>query len=137
MPDDRTPAQRSETMRRVRAKDTSCEMLLRRELHRRGLRYRLHTKLPGKPDLVFASARVAVFVDGCFWHGCPKHFRIPATNREYWERKIARNRERDAAATASLRQEGWTVIRIWEHQTVSLGKLRTAVSRIERAVRHS
>jgi DNA mismatch endonuclease (patch repair protein) len=137
MPDDRSPAQRSETMRRVRSKDTSCEILLRRELHRRGLRYRLHTKLSGKPDLVFASARVVVFVDGCFWHGCPEHCRVPSTNREYWERKIARNRERDGAATATLRREGWSVIRIWEHRIVNPAHLRAAAGRIERAVRRA
>lgn len=137
MPDDRSPAQRSETMRRVRAKDTSCEMLLRRELHRRGLRYRLHTNLPGKPDLVFASARVVVFVDGCFWHGCPEHCRLPATNREYWERKIARNRERDEAATLALADAGWKVIRIWEHQIASPAGLRASSRRVQRAVRRS
>lgn len=124
-------------MRRVRATDTSCEVLLRTQLHRRGLRYRLHTKLPGKPDLAFASARVVVFVDGCFWHGCPEHCRIPNTNRDYWERKIARNRERDAAATATLRREGWRVIRIWEHQMASPAALRAAIRRIERAVRQA
>ncbi len=116
MADDRTQTQRSETMRRVRSKDTSCEVLLRSELHRRGLRYRLHTNLPGKPDIVFVSARVAVFVDGCFWHGCPEHCRMPATNREYWERKIARNRERGGTVTAALSNAGWVVIRLWEHE---------------------
>jgi DNA mismatch endonuclease (patch repair protein) len=133
MPDDRSPAQRSETMRRVRSKDTSCEILLRRELHRRGLRYRLHTKLPGKPDLVFASARVVVFVDGCFWHGCPEHCRLPSTNREYWERKIARNRERDAAAILALQRDGWKVIRVWEHDVRC--NLTRVSGRVEQAVR--
>ena len=133
MPDDRSPAQRSETMRRVRAKDTSCELRLRKELHRRGLRYRLHAKLPGKPDLVFASARVVVFIDGCFWHGCPEHGRIPATNRDFWERKIARNRERDVAAALALKSEGWKVIRVWEHDVRR--DLTRAAGRVERAVR--
>ncbi|MGP1309710.1 MAG: very short patch repair endonuclease [Phycisphaerales bacterium] len=135
MADDRTSAQRSETMRRVRGKDTSCELALRRELHRRGLRYRLHARLPGKPDLVFVSARVAVFVDGCFWHGCPQHCRVPATNREYWRRKIARNAERDKAASKALRAEGWRVIRVWEHRVKSPAGLRAAAGAIERVVR--
>ena len=133
MPDDRSPAQRSETMRRVRAKDTSCELRLRKELHRRGLRYRLHARLPGKPDMVFASARVVVFIDGCFWHGCPEHGRIPATNRDFWERKIARNRERDVAAALALKSEGWKVIRVWEHDVRR--DLIRAAGRVERAVR--
>lgn len=135
MADDRTSAQRSETMRRVRGKDTSCELALRRELHRRGLRYRLNARLPGKPDLVFVSARVAVFVDGCFWHGCPQHCRVPATNREYWRRKIARNAERDKAASKALRAEGWRVIRVWEHRVKSPAGLRAAAGAIERVVR--
>lgn len=122
-------------MRRVRGRDTSCEVALRRELHRRGLRYRLRRDLPGKPDVVFVRARVAVFVDGCFWHGCPEHCRVPATNRAYWERKIARNRERDAAATSSLRAAGWRVVRVWEHD-VRTDPARAA-RRIERAVRRS
>lgn len=133
MPDDRSPAQRSETMRRVRAKDTSCELRLRKELHRRGLRYRLHARLPGKPDMVFASARVVVFIDGCFWHGCPEHGRIPATNRDFWECKIARNRERDVAAALALKSEGWKVIRVWEHDVRR--DLTRAAGRVERAVR--
>lgn len=116
MPDDRTKAQRSETMRRVRSRDTSCERALRSAIHARGLRFRLSSDLPGRPDIVFPSARVAVFVDGCFWHGCPRHCRLPATNRAYWEAKIARNSARDARNAADLRQRGWCVVRVWEHE---------------------
>ncbi len=135
MADDRTKAQRSETMRRVRGKDTSCEVLLRSDLHRRGLRYRLHTKLPGKPDIVFVAARVVVFIDGCYWHGCPEHCRLPSTNREYWERKIARNRERDKQTTARLRADGWRVVRVWEHRVRDRSSRARVVTRIERMVR--
>jgi DNA mismatch endonuclease (patch repair protein) len=135
MADDRTQTQRSETMRRVRSKDTSCELLLRRELHRRGLRYRLHTDLPGKPDIVFVSARLAVFVDGCFWHGCPEHCRIPTTNRRYWEAKIARNQKRDATADAALRADGWRVVRVWEHRVRDKASRAKIVARIVRLVR--
>jgi DNA mismatch endonuclease, patch repair protein len=131
MADDRTKAQRSETMRKVRGKDTSCEMSLRRELHRRGLRYRLHTDLPGKPDIVFVAARVAIFVDGCFWHGCPEHCRLPATNREYWEAKIARNRTRDARATRALHDDGWIAIRLWEHE------IRDSVAKVADRIAHT
>ena len=135
MADDRSIAQRSETMRRVRGKDTSCEVLLRSALHRRGLRYRLHAKLPGKPDVVFPRAKVAVFVDGCFWHGCPEHCRVPTGNRKYWEAKIARNRARDERATDALRAEGWAVIRVWEHEVRDPDALARTVARVERAVR--
>ncbi len=116
MADDRTKAQRSETMRRVRSRDTSCEFLLRRALHARGLRYSLKRRLPGKPDVVFVRARVAVFVDGCFWHGCPEHCRRPSSNRAYWLAKIDRNRARDVRVSRELAGAGWRVIRLWEHE---------------------
>lgn len=122
-------------MRRVRAKDTSCEVRFRKRLFARGLRYRLHANLPGRPDIVFPAARVAVFVDGCFWHRCAEHCRIPATNRAYWERKIARNRERDAEADAALRAMGWRPIRIWEHEVRSDAGCAKAAARVARAVR--
>lgn len=121
MPDDRSKAQRSETMRRVRSRGTSCELALRAELRRRSIRFRAHRNLPGRPDFTLAlppgSALrgVAVFVDGCFWHGCPDHCRRPSTHSEYWRRKIDRNMARDRAADAALRAGGWRVLRIWEH----------------------
>ncbi len=111
-------------MRRVKSRGTSCENALRAELRRRGLRLS-RRKLPGSPDFVIVGARggVAVFVDGCFWHGCPEHCRMPATNRSYWERKIARNRARDARVDRELRALGWRPMRIWEHS------VRASVSR--------
>lgn len=72
-------------------------------------------KLPGKPDIVFTRARLAVFVDGCFWHGCPQHGTNPKSNSEYWTAKLARNRARDAVVTEALEADGWTVIRYWDH----------------------
>ena len=135
MADDRTPAQRSETMRRVRSVNTSCEVALRKELHARGLRYRLHAKdLPGKPDVVFRRARVAVYVDGAFWHGHPERCRVPATNREYWVRKIERNKARDARVNAELRSMGWRVVRLWDFE-VKASAARCA-ARVERIVRN-
>lgn len=133
MADDRTVEARSETMRRIRSRDTSCEMTLRRELHRRGLRYSLRKKLPGSPDVVFVSQRVAVFVDGCFWHGCPTHCRRPAGNAAYWSAKIQRNQARDARVTSELTASGWRVVRLWEHD-VRTSPARCA-ARVERILR--
>lgn len=111
-----TADQRRLNMSRIRAKDTKPEMLLRRALHARGLRYRLHgAKLPGKPDLVFPARRVVVFVHGCFWHGhdCPL-FRIPATRTAFWSAKIAENRVRDTQAVNALVAAGWRIQTVWE-----------------------
>jgi len=133
--DDRSKAQRSETMRRVKGRDTSCELKLRRELHARGLRFRLQAKdLPGKPDVVFRRARVAVFVDGAFWHGHPERCRLPATNRAYWEAKIERNRRRDERVTGELRVMGWRPVRLWDFE-VEASPARCA-ARVERVVRN-
>lgn len=107
---------RSETMARVRSRNTSVELLLRKELWARGLRYRIHYNLPGTPDVVFVRRRVAVFVDGCFWHGCPEHYTLPATNRRFWADKVARNIDRDRRVDAQLHKLGWTVMRFWSHE---------------------
>lgn len=103
-----------------RSKNTRPEILLRRLVHARGLRYRVAAKpLSGMrrtADLLFRPTRVAVFVDGCFWHGCPEHFVPPKTNPEYWEKKIGGNVSRDRDTDARLEKEGWLVLRFWEHQ---------------------
>lgn len=112
-----TPKQRSEIMRRVKDKDTGPEMVVRRLIHSIGYRYRLHrTDLPGKPDLVFSARRKVIFVHGCFWHGhnCKRGSRVPKTNTDYWQKKIARNKERDAENRKSLNAKGWTVLTVWE-----------------------
>src|SRR5262245_26123061 len=122
------PAASSAAVRAVmignRRRDTAPEMKLRKELHRRGLRYRLHRKVGSgrsapRPDVLFPVDKIAVFVDGCFWHGCPSHGLQPTTNSDYWGPKIARNRQRDARNTAVLESNGWTVLRIWEHESAS------------------
>lgn len=98
-------------------RDTGPEVLLRSALHRRGHRFRKHVKgLPGTPDVVFPTARVAVLVDGCFWHGCRWHFKPPKRNRRLWLEKIERNRARDRRNRRALRRAGWVVVRLWEHQ---------------------
>lgn len=116
MPDTFSPIERSEIMRRVKGTNTSLEMKVRSALHRRGLRYRLNYPLLGKPDLVFVRARLAVFIDSCFWHGCPLHVRMPSSNQKYWQAKIGRNVERDAKTNAAYKEMSWRIMRIWEHE---------------------
>ena len=116
MPDVLTPEQRRLNMSRIRGRDTKPEMLIRRGLHAKGLRFRLHRRdLPGRPDLVFPQHKACLFVHGCFWHGhdCPL-FQLPDTRRDFWRAKIDRNRERDRQAMDALRQSGWRVLVIWE-----------------------
>lgn len=119
MPDTVPPEVRRQIMSRIRSKGTKPEMTVRRLLHSLGYRYRLHrTDLPGRPDLVFPSRRKVVFVNGCFWHyhvGCDQAH-IPGSNRDYWQRKLKRTRERDERNTALLRESGWAVTTVWECQ---------------------
>lgn len=109
-------------MASARRRDTAPELLLRRELHARGLRYRVVAKVPGNNrrtiDIAFPRQRLAVFVDGCFWHSCPQHGTRPASNSGWWEIKLAANRGRDADTDRRLYEAGWTVLRIWEHESV-------------------
>ncbi len=108
---------RSEQMSRIRGKDTSPERLLRSALWRAGLRFRLQSKTPhGRPDVVFSKAKVAVFIDGCFWHGCPEHYVRPRTRNDFWSAKLMENVGRDRRQTLQLEAEGWRVCRFWEHQ---------------------
>lgn len=110
-------------------------MRVRRLVHRSGLRYRVATRpepsLRRTADLVFRPTRVAVFIDGCYWHGCPDHFVPPATNQSYWGPKIQRNKDRDAETTALLEREGWLVLRFWEHEDPDAvaGQVITTVAR--------
>lgn len=107
----------SAQMQRMPRASTGPEMLVRRELHRRGLRYRVnHPRLPGRPDIAFAGARVAVFVDGCFWHSCPDHGLLPKNNREWWRNKLARNVKRDREKDLLLDTMGWVAVHIWEYE---------------------
>jgi DNA mismatch endonuclease, patch repair protein len=112
--------QKSEQMSKLGRRDTGPELALRSELHRRGLRFRVDRapvpEVRSRADLVFGPAKVAVYVDGCFWHSCPEHGTMPKANVEYWRPKLARNRERDTATTELLRERGWDVVRIWEHE---------------------
>lgn len=120
-------------MSRTSRRDTSPEVELRRALHAAGLRFRVdRAVLPGvrrRPDIVFGPARVAVFVDGCFWHGCPEHGHTPKKNTSYWGAKLARNVERDREQDRMLGEAGWTVLRIWDHEDPE-----TALKRVEDAL---
>lgn len=128
-----SPAVRS-VMRGNKARDTKPEIALRSRLHARGLRFRVDkAPIPGlrrRADLLFIGARVAVFVDGCYWHGCPEHYRPARLNAEFWSRKIEANKSRDADTDRRLTDFGWHVIRIWEHE-----RIEDAARRIEETVR--
>jgi len=116
MADVLTPEQRRYNMSRIRGRDTKPEMLIRRGLHARGLRYRLHDRsLPGRPDLIFPKFRAAVFVHGCFWHfhGCALS-KLPVTRQDFWLQKLGRNKLRDQHAVRALVEDGWRVLVIWE-----------------------
>lgn len=120
-------------MQAIRGRDTVPELAVRRELHARGLRYRVGVPIPGMPrrsiDIAW-SGRIAVFIDGCFWHGCPQHSSPPKAHPEYWGPKIENNRLRDAQTQSHLEERGWIVMRFWEHQSV-----REVADTIEEVVR--
>src|SRR4051794_39842088 len=132
MPDCFVPAMRSAVMRAVKGSNTRLEVGFRALVWASGLRYRLSSSLPGKPDLVFPGARVAVFVDSCFWHACPKHCRFPKSNRRYWSAKLHGNKNRDVLVTVQCRKLGWTPIRLWEHSIKA--KPDACVAKIKAAI---
>ncbi len=108
-------------MQAIRSRDTKPERLIRRLVHANGLRYRVAARplpdLRRTADLVFRPAKVAVFIDGCYWHGCPEHYVSPKTNPGYWSEKVARNIARDRDTDEQLSAAGWLVLRFWEHQS--------------------
>lgn len=133
----------SRRMAKVRQKGTNAEIALRRELYRGGLRYRIDYQVMKKPrrvaDVAFPRLKIAIFVDGCFWHGCPEHATWPKQNGEFWREKIEANRHRDADTNLRLLDAGWTVLRFWEHesptraaeivaQTVAMAKAKRCTS---------
>jgi len=128
------PLSRSEQMSRIRAQDTAPEWRLRRALWAAGLRYRVRVRtVVGKPDLVFLGPRVAVFIDGCFWHGCPRHYVRPGSRVEFWAQKLRINVDRDRAQTLELEALGWMVVRVWEHEVYEV--LAEVVDRVRRAAK--
>ena len=124
---------RSQQMARIRQGNTKPELRLRKALWRRGLRYRIHYATPvGRPDIVFPGSKVAIFVDGCQWHGCPLHYVSPRTNRQFWNTKLTTNVERDQRQTLQLEETGWQVVRLWEHQIFT--DLEGCLSAVQRAM---
>lgn len=113
-----TMEQRSRNMSRIRMRDTGPELALRKALLANGIRgYRVSPRgITGSPDIAFIGKKTAVFVDGCFWHRCPDCYREPSTNSLFWKMKTERNKERDIKVNALLREQGWSVVRIWEHE---------------------
>lgn len=111
---DRVPPEvRSRIMSKIRGRNTKPELALRRALYAEGVRFRIHNRsIPGTPDIAHKGARVAVFVDGCFWHGCPRHYRVPKSRVQYWAKRLAYNH--DLRVRVKARLEGWTVLEVWE-----------------------
>ena len=137
-----TPEQRSRCMAAIRGKDTKPEMIVRKYLFSRGLRFRVQVKkLPGNPDIVLPKYKTVIFVNGCFWHGhegC-KYFRLPKSNVEFWKEKIERNIERDRESMQALLDLGWKVIRVWEcelrnkaNREVTLNKIYNSITSADR-----
>ena len=132
MPDIFTKAKRSAVMARIRGRGNKDTELALMKLFRRNriTGWRRNQKVFGKPDFLFRRNRLAVFVDGCFWHGCPKHCKIPAGNRAFWEKKFVANKARDRRVNRELRKLGWRVIRIWEHDLKSPNRILSHIVHI-------
>jgi DNA mismatch endonuclease, patch repair protein len=125
-------AKRSEVMRAVKSKNTKLEILFRKALWKKGFRYSTNSKKYfGTPDIVLRKHNTVIFVDSCFWHGCGKHFRLPAVRRKFWKDKIETNRRRDKNVSAFYRRRGWTVLRFWQHD------IMTELNRLVQIVEHS
>jgi DNA mismatch endonuclease (patch repair protein) len=124
----KTPAPSSATasqrLKQVRQRDTDCELAVRKVLHRRGFRYfvdrRAEPDIKVRADMLFPRTKLAIFIDGCFWHGCPEHRTLPRSNTDWWTNKFSQNRARDEQGTAALTNRGWTVLRFWAHEDPEL-----------------
>lgn len=115
--DNLTREQRQKNMRAIKSKETKIEILVCKTLWNNGIRYRKNVKtLPGKPDIAIKKYKIAIFLDSCFWHKCPVHYKRPKSNNEYWDKKIERNVQRDKEVNCYYLEHGWHILRIWEHQ---------------------
>lgn len=117
MTDTVSKKKRSEIMSAIRSRDSEMELSLRKELTRAGLKYRKNVaNLEGKPDVAFTGKKIVVFLDSCFWHGCKSHCRLPQANRDYWKKKIERNKKRDREIDKIYKNKNWKILRFWEHE---------------------
>lgn len=132
-----TPRQRSRNMANIRSTgNATTERAFLKLLRQSGITgWRRHLKLPGRPDFVFRAQRIAVFIDGCFWHGCPRCYRLPEDNRKYWRKKVVTNRLRDRRRTRELVSHGWKVVRVWEHSLASPSRHFSVLSRLLKQLR--
>ncbi|MFJ9018413.1 very short patch repair endonuclease [Streptomyces sp. NPDC102259] len=134
-------AARRRNMQAIRSRDTKPEKLIRRLVHAQGLRYRVAARplpdLRRTADMVFRPVKVAVFIDGCYWHGCPEHYVPPRTNSGYWSAKVLRNMERDRDTDQRLREAGWLVLRFWEHEPAEECSLEVSKAVADRKALHS
>jgi len=125
---------RSQIMRAVKSKGTRLEQRVFKALRKRGLKFRTNVaNLPGKPDIAIKKYKIVIFLDSCFWHGCPLHCRMPKSNVEYWQKKIERNKRRDALITENYKKMGWNVLRIWEHELKE--NFEKTIDKIERFIK--
>lgn len=140
MADVKTPEQRSRNMAAIKGKDTKPEMIVRKYLFSRGMRFRVQVrKLPGTPDIVLPKYKTAIFVNGCFWHGhegC-KYFRLPKSNIEFWKEKIERNIERDRESMQALLDLGWKIIRVWECELRNKANRENTLNKIYKSITSS
>lgn len=121
-------------MSRVKSRDSGIEIIFRKKLWKSGFRYRKNSsKYFGKPDIVFNRYKTVIFIDSCFWHGCPKHLRMPSSHQEYWKAKITKNKKRDSEINLYYRKNNWRIIRLWEHDIVE--NLQKRVESIEKNLR--
>ena len=126
--------QRRKNMQAIRAKETAFEIMVRKELWKKGIRYRKNVRdLMGVPDIAIKKHKLVIFLDSCYWHGCPEHGVMPKSNREFWEKKIKRNIERDTEVTSYYRSRNWTILRFWEHEVKQ--DLDGIIDRIIKAIR--
>lgn len=132
-----TTRARSLLMSQVRRTGTAPEVAFRSALHKEGYRFRLDggSGLPGTPDVVLRRFGLAIFIDGCFWHGCPRHGTVPKTNTDFWTAKILRNQSRDKEVDRALRKRGWKVLRVWEHDVGAA--INRVLERVDRLARNS
>lgn len=131
MSDTVSKKKRSEIMSHVKSKNSKIETIFRKELRKKGLRYRKNSnKYFGKPDIVLSKYKTVIFIDSCFWHGCKKHCRLPATRKKYWTEKIERNKQRDKEVNRYYKKISWKVIRVWEHNLKSVNKIVEKITKL-------